>query len=130
MSQAFHSIARTLAIAAAIMACGGHWALMQTVAWTGMLLDNTRSEPTIAAAVAKTFNGQNPCSLCQKIDLAHAEEETAPASQQKPVKIEALPAAAHAATRTPPPAPFAFPPFSPSAPSRHSPPPSPVPIRA
>lgn len=125
-----HLAGRSLALVAALILCGGHWALMQTVAWTGMLLENSRSETTFAAAVTKTFNGQNPCSLCKKIDLAHAEEEQAPASPHKPVKIEALATFAAATFTAPPPSRHTFAPFHPSGDQRDTPPPGPIPIAA
>jgi hypothetical protein len=63
----------TLALIAAI---GGHWAVLQTVAWTGMLADNLR-DSTFAEAIVKTFDGNHPCKLCHAIsDGKQSEQKT------------------------------------------------------
>lgn len=46
-----------------VLSLGLHWAVLQTVAWTGMFL-NFVADTSISEAVVKTFNGENPCDLC------------------------------------------------------------------
>ncbi len=53
-------------IVALLGATGTHWAVLQSVAWATMLADNARTEP-LQTALAETFDGQHPCSLCKQI---------------------------------------------------------------
>lgn len=53
---------------------GGHWAALQTLAWSRMLVDNTR-DSGLKAAVIRTFDGQHPCSLCREIERGRKSEE-------------------------------------------------------
>ena len=51
----------TMVMALALfMIAGGHWAMLQSVAWAGMVKDFSRTG-TIAEAVTKTFDGKHPC---------------------------------------------------------------------
>jgi hypothetical protein len=52
-----------LALASSI---GLHWAFLQVVAWTGMVISYSQDRP-VAAAVSDTFDGQHPCKLCKQI---------------------------------------------------------------
>jgi len=61
----------TLALVATI---GGHWAVLQTVAWTTMLADNLRDAP-LSEAVEKTFDGKHPCNLCKQISAGKKSEQ-------------------------------------------------------
>jgi len=61
----------TLALVAAI---GGHWAVLQTVAWTTMLADNLR-DASLVEAVEKTFDGKHPCTLCKEISTGKKSEQ-------------------------------------------------------
>jgi hypothetical protein len=53
---------------------GAHWALLQTVAWTTMLANNLQSA-SMSEAMAKTFDGQHPCSLCKAIAAGKKTEQ-------------------------------------------------------
>ena len=66
-----------------VLATGGHWAFLQSVAWFGMAVRFTQSEP-LAAALEKTFNGQNPCTLCKTV-----EEGVKTEKEHKAQKLEA-----------------------------------------
>lgn len=61
-------------IVALIAAVGGHWAVLQTVAWTSMLAQNLRTD-SIEQALAKTFDGQHPCRLCKAISAGKKSEK-------------------------------------------------------
>jgi len=52
-----------LALAGSI---GLHWAFLQVVAWTGMVITFAQSKP-VTEAVSDTFDGQHPCNLCKQI---------------------------------------------------------------
>jgi len=61
-------------IVAMIIALGGHWAVLQSVAWTTMVIDNAKSAH-LAEAIAKTFDGDHPCPLCKSIEKGRASEK-------------------------------------------------------
>jgi hypothetical protein len=63
-------------IVALLAATGGHWAVLQTVAWTNMLANNLRTG-SIEEALTKTFDGKNPCSMCQQITAGKRAEKKA-----------------------------------------------------
>lgn len=72
-----------------IFSMGLHWTLLQTVAWTNMLISYSRNAP-FAEAVAKTFDGKHPCAMCLKIREGRDQEER----QQKEaplIKMEKMP---------------------------------------
>jgi hypothetical protein len=60
---------------ALIAAIGGHWAVLQTVAWTTMLAENLRDSATFSEAVVKTFDGSRPCTLCLQISAGKKSEK-------------------------------------------------------
>jgi hypothetical protein len=62
-----------LALASSI---GLHWAFLQAVAWTGMIVSYSQEAP-LRDAVEKTFDGQHPCSLCKQIAEGRQSEKKA-----------------------------------------------------
>ncbi len=82
-----------LAFLALFAVAGGHWAVLQTVAWAGMVADYARTGP-LSAAVAATFDGAHPCPLCRQVEAGKQHEEKLPALVKADKKAEAfLPAA-------------------------------------
>ena len=64
-----------LAIAAALaLSIGLHWELLQSVAWVGMIVDYSQNAP-LTEALAKTFDGNHPCRLCQEIAKGKRSEK-------------------------------------------------------
>jgi hypothetical protein len=61
------SIGRAATILALCLSLGFHWLALQSVAWTTMLVANARHVP-LTEAVAKTFDGEHPCSLCHAVE--------------------------------------------------------------
>jgi hypothetical protein len=57
-----------------LMITGGQWALLQTAAWTGMLVGHLHSQ-TFAVAVSQTFDGQHPCPMCKAIQKGKSSEK-------------------------------------------------------
>ncbi|MCC6234859.1 MAG: hypothetical protein IT580_19610, partial [Verrucomicrobiales bacterium] len=57
------SIRCVLALAL-VLATGLHWAVLQGVAWTGMLVTYSR-DASLAEAVSRTLDGEHPCALCR-----------------------------------------------------------------
>jgi hypothetical protein len=65
----------TLAALAALLAVHStHWAALQTVAWGKMLVAFTQDESVLSALI-RTFDGQNPCTLCLKVREGIAEDQ-------------------------------------------------------
>lgn len=56
-----------------VLNLGLHWAFLQTVAWTGMLVSYAQ-QGTFAEAVSKTFDGEHPCTMCKVIQQGRAAE--------------------------------------------------------
>lgn len=59
-------IARLVIVGVVCLSLGLHWALLQGVAWAGMLV-SFASEGSVMEAVQKTFDGQHGCALCKKV---------------------------------------------------------------
>jgi len=66
-----------------VLSLGVHWAVLRTVAWTGMLLTYSR-DGSWKEAVAKTFDGKHPCALCKVIDKGRAQDQKQKQPQTKP----------------------------------------------
>ena len=67
---------RILAVVAALQISGGHWTVLQSVAWVGMVVSYTQADDSLATAVEKTFDGQHPCNLCEVVkDGREADRE-------------------------------------------------------
>ena len=60
-----------LALASSI---GLHWTFLQAVAWAGMIVSYSQEAP-LGEAVAKTFDGQHPCTLCKQIAKGKQSEK-------------------------------------------------------
>jgi hypothetical protein len=61
-------------IAAMFCAAGGHWMVLQSVAWGGMFVDYARMTGVVAA-MQTTFDGQHPCGLCKEIQKRRGTEQ-------------------------------------------------------
>ncbi len=64
---------RLVAVAALLLSVGGHWALIQSAAWAGMLL-NFAKQGSLRSAVEKTFDGRHACSLCEWVEHEQQNE--------------------------------------------------------
>lgn len=69
-------IGHLLLIVALLGATGGHWAVLQTIAWANMLSQNLQSD-SVATAISKTFDGAHPCKMCQRIAAGKQDEKKA-----------------------------------------------------
>ena len=72
-----------LALAGSI---GLHWAFLQAIAWTGMVISYAHDAP-LGEAVVKTFDGKHPCVLCKQIAKGKQSEKK-PDSKFEPGKLE------------------------------------------
>jgi hypothetical protein len=71
---------------------GGHWMLLQSVAWAKMLVDYSRAS-SLRVAVEQTFDGRHPCAMCKAIQKARQpakqQELQPPAAQDNVLYVEA-----------------------------------------
>jgi hypothetical protein len=67
-------LARSLVLLAAVQILGGHWMLLQSAAWVGMVIDYSHRE-SLPAAIGKTFDGAHPCALCKQIVVGKKHEK-------------------------------------------------------
>lgn len=70
----FVRLGHAMLIVALLAATGGHWALLQTVAWSNMLANNLQSA-SFSEALVRTFDGKHPCNLCHEIASAKKTEK-------------------------------------------------------
>ena len=108
---------------------GGHWGVLQTVAWANMIWIYTSLDGSVLVGAKKTFDGSHPCSMCHSIKDAKQQEKKAPEilSATKKIELFALEDASVLPIRVS--APFQFPlPPNISAESRPHSPDVPVPI--
>jgi hypothetical protein len=83
----FRRLGLLFAALALFAIAGGHWAVLQSVAWGQMLRDYSR-RATLVTAVEKTFSGKYPCGMCRRIADAQKKEEKRPAIGQDAKKAE------------------------------------------
>lgn len=95
----FRPATRLLVLIAAVQILGGHWAVLQTFAWTKMLIENVQTA-SLPEAVTKTFDGKRPCSLCSLVAKGQAQEKR----QDQAQVVEKLDAILARAVALPPPA--------------------------
>lgn len=67
-------LGKVLVVFTLVATLSAHWALLQTVAWTTMLANNLQS-CSLHDAMARTFDGHHPCSLCKAIAAAKNSEQ-------------------------------------------------------
>ncbi len=67
-------LTRWLLLGTLMISIGFHWAILQSVAWAGMLIKYSRSSSSIGVAVTMTFDGRHPCRLCQVARIAQKSD--------------------------------------------------------
>ena len=87
MKKAFHIAGHAASFIALFAMLGGHWLVLQSVAWTRMLAENSAQDP-LAVAVAKTFDGQHPCPMCLEIREGRQKEQQQNGAWAKEDKIK------------------------------------------
>jgi hypothetical protein len=68
------TIGRAATILALCLSLGFHWLALQSIAWTTMLVENVWHTP-LSEAVAKTFDGRHPCTLCHAVAEGNKSEK-------------------------------------------------------
>ena len=79
-------LGKCLVVIALILSIGGHWALLQSVAWLGMFSKNIRT-CSVTEALEKTFDGKHPCALCKAVAAGKKSEQKQPLTKLE-VKID------------------------------------------
>jgi hypothetical protein len=67
-------LTQLLVALALVAAVGGHWAVLQSVAWVGMAV-NYSQDASLAVALKKTFDGEHPCRLCVAVKEGKQQEK-------------------------------------------------------
>lgn len=116
----------TMMFLAMFSIAGGHWAVLQTVAWAQMLRDYSQ-ESGFATAVTQTFSGERPCTMCKSIEKNRQQEEKAPPLLKVDKKAEVFVAAIGDELRPPLSTILSYASFDPAFFSRTFSPPQPVP---
>lgn len=73
LSIVLREVGRIVTIGALCCAIGLHWVVLQSLAWTTMLVDYSKRAP-LCQAIAQTFDGAHPCSLCHIVSTGKASE--------------------------------------------------------
>jgi hypothetical protein len=106
----FRTIGFALMAFALFTISGGHWALLQGVAWTGMVIQYAK-EGSFAQALEKTFDGEHPCSLCHKVQEAKKDEGQKAPMLGADKKLEPFSLVILSEVASPPSTPFSYPPL-------------------
>ena len=75
MRASLRLLAFSASLAALTVIGGGHWAVLQTVAWAQMIVDYTHDSGSLRQAVVQTFDGAHPCELCRQISAGIEKEK-------------------------------------------------------
>jgi hypothetical protein len=120
----FKRLSKWIVVVPLVLVTGGHWALLQSVAWVSMAARYSH-DSMLKEALVKTFDGQHPCGLCKLVEKGKSAEKKQD-TLRVDVKFDFLPARI-APQLYPPPA-FTFPTSEPGTPpTRTESPPSPPP---
>jgi len=65
---------RIATISALCFSIGLHWIALQSLAWTTMVIDYSKRAP-LCQAIAQTFDGAHPCSLCHVVSKGKNSEK-------------------------------------------------------
>jgi hypothetical protein len=87
----FRCAGRIATITALCLSIGLHWIALQSLAWTTMVIDFSKRAP-LCQAIAQTFDGKHPCSLCHVVNKAK-DSEKKPDVQSATLKIDIICAA-------------------------------------
>jgi hypothetical protein len=74
VSNVFRCIGRIVTIFALCCAIGLQWLTLQSIAWTAMIVDYSK-RGSLCEAIARTFDGAHPCSLCHIVEKGKTTEK-------------------------------------------------------
>src|SRR5947207_12000412 len=113
-----------LTVVTLTFALGGHWAILQSVAWVTMVAGYSQADP-FKEALVKTFDGRHPCPICKFVAQGKKSEQKQE-TQKLLTKLDFLLAPTRVTIYPPSPAPLQSSPAG-SSDSRSETPPSPPP---
>jgi hypothetical protein len=70
----FRCAGRIVTIFALCLALGLHWLALQSAAWTSMIVKYS-TQQSLRVAIAQTFDGDHPCSLCHAVNNGKNSEK-------------------------------------------------------
>ena len=76
-SYGFLLVPRLLQWTAALLlsvTLGLHWTVLQSVAWTSMVVERSQHE-SLVSAVKATFDGNHPCEICLLVKAGRSAEQ-------------------------------------------------------
>lgn len=76
-------VASCICALALLASLGGHWGILQSIAWANMFVDFS-SETTVGAALKKTFDSENACDMCKLVKKGKRQDE----ERQSVLKID------------------------------------------
>lgn len=82
ITAVFLRLSKWLVVLALTLSLGAHWALLQSVAWVGMVVTYSQ-DSTFTEALSKTFDGRHPCKLCKAVQEGKRSEK-----KQDVIKVE------------------------------------------
>jgi hypothetical protein len=85
-----HLTGTTSCLLAIFISAGGHWAMLQSIAYTRMLLEFAEQD-SLGTAVKKTFDERYACSLCPKIRDGFNHDHKKPLTLSEVQQPEFLP---------------------------------------
>jgi hypothetical protein len=89
-SRALNHFARILvAVLGCLHLCGGHWGVMQLVAWSKMIVDYSAQDGIVEGA-KKTFDGEHPCCMCKAIAEGKKQESRNRGDDKAPTSPQGL----------------------------------------
>ena|ERR1041384_5448608 len=65
---------------------GAHWTILQSVAWTRMMISYSQ-QSSFKEALEKTFDGKHPCPICKVVKAGRCSEPDQE-RQKLPLKLE------------------------------------------
>jgi hypothetical protein len=81
-------LGRAVTVLALCGAIGLHWMVLQSVAWTTMLVAHSK-HARLSEAIAQTFDGAHPCSLCHVVNKGKNSEKKSDLQSSTP-KIDMI----------------------------------------
>lgn len=72
-----------VAVLGCLHLCGGHWGVMQVIAWSNMIVDYSAQDGLIEGA-KKTFDGEHPCCMCKAIAEGKKKESGSTPGEKAP----------------------------------------------
>ncbi len=78
-----------VAVLGCLHLCGGHWGVMQMVAWANMIVDYSAQDGLVEGA-KKTFDGEHPCCMCKAIEEGKKQESQNRGDDNSPTTSQGL----------------------------------------